>query len=169
MLDLSNTQKVLEIIFKFPTKGLSIREIARLTKLSPPTVSIIVKRLKRLEILEVIKEKANYKVVGNFDNDYFKDLKRVYNIFSLIELKHLLVREFRPNLIVVFGSYSFGEDVENSDVDIFIETTVEKDIRLEKIEKKLNRKIHLIKGEFKGLPEELKKNIVNGIVLWGAI
>jgi predicted nucleotidyltransferase len=169
MLIQSNTQKILEIIFKFPTTGFTIRELARLTKLSPPTVSTIIKILEKKQLVEIKKEKIQYKVFGNLESDYYKDIKKIYNIFSLIALKNFLIREFNPNLIIVFGGYSRGEDIENSDIDIFVETSLKKELKLEEFEKRLNRKIHLIVDELKNLPKELRKNIFNGIILWGVI
>jgi predicted nucleotidyltransferase len=169
MLIQSNIQKILEIIFKFPTTGFTIRELARLAKISPPTASSTIKNLEKIGLVEVKKEKVQYKVFGNLESEYYRDLKRIYNIFSLIELKNFLVKELNPNAMIIFGGYSKGEDIENSDIDIFVDTTIEKKMRLDEFEKKLNRKIHLITGNFKKLPEELKRNIINGTILWGTI
>ena len=72
-----------------------------------------------------------------------------------------------PKSIVLFGSYQRGEDIENSDIDLFIESKKEKlDINI--FEKKLKRKIELhFKEDFTSYPKELKNNIINGIVLSG--
>lgn len=169
MLIESNSQKVLALIFKYPTTGLTIREIARKLKISPPTVSRIVKNLERKNLVLIKKESNQYKVLGNIENEKFKDMKRMYNLFSLLPLKEFLIREFNPNLIVVFGSYSTGEDVENSDIDLFVDSQKTKEINLSKFEKKLARSIHLIVSSFNKLPSELRSNIINGVVLHGVI
>jgi predicted nucleotidyltransferase len=167
MLIESNTQKFLSTIFKFPTKGLTIREIARLIKVSPPTASSIAKTLEKKNLIRIEKERVQYKVFGNLENEGFRRLKRIYNIFSLLNLVDLLIKEFKPNAIVVFGSYSKGEDVEDSDVDIFIDTVLKKEIDLRKFEERLSRTIHLHVRDIRKIPDELRKNIINGVILYG--
>ena len=169
MLIESNNQKVLALIFKYPTTGLTIREIARKLKISPPTVSRIAKDLERKNLVTIKKESNQYKVLGNIENEKFKDLKRIYNLFSLLPLRDFLIRELNPNLIVVFGSYSTGEDVENSDIDLFVDSEKRKKINLSKFEKKLARGIHLIVSSFRNLPSELRSNVINGVILYGVI
>ena len=74
-----------------------------------------------------------------------------------------------PKSIVLFGSFSKGEDIESSDIDIFVEAE-EMEIDLTKFEKKLSRKINLYFDEnLKKLGKNLKENIINGIVLGGVI
>ena len=72
-----------------------------------------------------------------------------------------------PKTIVLFGSYRRGEDVEESDIDIFLECKKE-NVNVERFEKKLGRKIQLhFQENFNAYPKELKNNIINGIVLSG--
>jgi len=167
MLIESNTQKFLSIIFRFPTKGLTVREIARLIKVSPPTASSLVKILEKKDLITVKKERAQYKVFGNLDNENFRRLKRIYNIFSLMDLTKFLTKDLRPNAIVVFGSYSKGEDMEDSDIDIFIDSLSEKEVNVENFEKQLNRRIHLQIKDIRKIPDELRKNIINGVIVYG--
>ena len=167
MLIESNTQKFLSLIFKFPTKGLTIREIARLIKVSPPTASTLANNLEKGDLIKIKKEKVQYKVFGNLENEYFRKLKRIYNLFFLLDLTNFLVKKFEPNAITVFGSYSKGEDTEDSDIDVFIDSVLRKEIDLQKFEKQLNRRIHLHVKDIKKIPKELRKNIINGIILYG--
>ena len=74
MLIESNTQKFLSVIFKFPTKGFTVREIARLIKVSPPTASSLAKDLEKKGLLIIKKERVQYKVFGNLENEYFRKL-----------------------------------------------------------------------------------------------
>ena len=72
-----------------------------------------------------------------------------------------------PKCIVLFGSYQRGEDTEESDIDLFIEAK-HKTINTKQFEKKLNRKVELhFNKSFTKYPQELKNNIINGIVLHG--
>lgn len=60
-----------------------------------------------------------------------------------------------------------GEDVEDSDLDLFVETE-KANIDVSKFEKTLKRKIQLhFKENFKKYPPELKNSIINGAVLEG--
>ena len=68
----------------------------------------------------------------------------------------------------MYGSYLSGEDVEKSDIDLLIISKSKKTLKIEKFEKKLNRKIHIItEPKLNKLPEELKSEIINGLVLYG--
>lgn len=169
MLIESNTQKFLSIIFRFPTKGFTVREIARMIKISPPTAASISNTLEDKDLIKVKKERVQHKIFGNLENEYFKKLKRIYNIFYLLDLTEFLVKNFNPNTIVVFGSYSKGEDTEDSDIDIFVDSITNREINLEKFEKELSRRIHLHVNDIKRIPDDLRKNIINGIILYGFI
>jgi len=69
----------------------------------------------------------------------------------------------------LFGSYSRGEDIENSDIDIAI-IGRKKQIDLTEFEKILNRKINIITfNNFKEIHKNLKENLFNGITLTGGI
>ena len=166
-MEIFNTNwKVLLPLFKYPTRGLTIREIARLSNLSHTIVSKIIKRLEKEEIITIEKIKNLYLVKGNFENSKFIELKKLYNILSLKEVVNYLTQNYLIDLIIVFGSYSKGLDTENSDIDLFIGYK-EIDINLKRFEEKLNRKIQLFSGDLKKFPKELKENIINGIKLYG--
>jgi predicted nucleotidyltransferase len=69
----------------------------------------------------------------------------------------------------MFGSYSRGEDVESSDIDIYLETPSKEEIKLEQFEKELGRSIQIFR--FKNIQQvknkDLANNIINGITLNG--
>lgn len=169
MLIQSNTQRFAALVFKQPTTGFTLREIAKKIGISPPTASYIAKRLEKMEVIRVEKERVQYKVFGNLESEKYADIKRLFNIFSLLSLKEFLVKELNPNLIVVYGSYSLGEDTETSDVDIFVDSQKRKTLDVLKFEKDLARTIHVIIEKFDKLPKELKVNILNGVILYGVV
>ena len=114
---------------------------------------------------------------SNTENLYYKEYKKIYNRFKLIEsgLLDFLKKEFSLPTIILFGSYERGEDNENSDVDIFILTETKKDINLENYEKKIKKRIQLqimAKNEFlkaKKDNPDLINSIINGTILNGFI
>lgn len=93
----------------------------------------------------------------------------MHNLDQIINLIEFLKKEFMPNCIILFGSFARGEDIEDSDIDLFLECK-KKNINLSKFEKQLNRKIQLhFNDNFKQYAKELKNNIINGIILDGYI
>ena len=92
------------------------------------------------------------------------------NMFKIKDsgLLDYLIKLFYPQSIVLYGSYLKGEDIETSDIDLFILTKAEKNVDLEKFEKLLKRKIHLlILSDMKKLTRELKSEVINGFILHG--
>ena len=169
MLQNYNRYKLLQEFFDFPTYGFLIRELSRRTKIAQPSVVNHLKVLLK-EGLVIKQEAKPYPFFkANRENEIFKILK-VSNMILRIKtsglLDHILNKTF-PDVIVLFGSCARGEDIESSDVDLFVQAK-EKRLALDKYEKLLNRKISLFFEEnFSRLPKELKNNIVNGIVLKG--
>ena len=89
------------------------------------------------------------------------------SILSESGLIEYLEEKLFPKVIVLFGSYRKGEDMIDSDIDLFVECKKE-ELNLSLFEKKLKRKIQLhFKEDFNSFPKELKNNIINGIVLYG--
>ena len=117
MLKKSNIENVLDFFFRNPTIKLSIRDISRRTGLSVPTVASIVKKLITKDLLLNEKIGPSLMIYANLESEEFRDLKKLYNLYSLIDLKKFLVRQYNhPKVIFVYGSYAKGEDLENSDL-----------------------------------------------------
>ena len=165
--------RVLEVFFTNPSKEHYLMEISRTTKIAHTSVK---KSLSELIKHRIIKQELQKKGKRKFpvykakiDYKVFRKYKALYNLTSLLEsgLINLLEEKLTPKSIVIFGSYTRGEDNEESDIDIFVETIEEK-IDVSVFEKKLNRKIQLhFKEDFTNYQKELKNNIINGIVLQG--
>ena len=160
--------KVLEVFFVEPTTVHFIKGISKKINLAPTSVRKHIKDLLAKELIKKKKAKPFDGFIANRENDGFIFYKRVYNLYSLKDLTNFLISNFWPKLIVVFGSYARGEDVETSDIDILIISKERKEINLDKFERKLKRKINLlIIDKLKKLDENIIKKIYNGIVLYG--
>ncbi len=99
-------------------------------------------------------------------------LKRVNNLRIVYEtgLVDFLEKEFAGATIILFGSYSRGDDLSNSDIDIAVIGRKDKTIDLTKYEKELEKDINLnFYDSFKDIHKNLKENLCNGIILIGAI
>ncbi|MBI5797854.1 nucleotidyltransferase domain-containing protein [Candidatus Woesearchaeota archaeon] len=174
MLKKDNTRRVLELFFDDPLPsgiGFQLREMSRKINLAPKSVKIYLEELER-EKLIVKKEHRIHKYpvyYANRENDYFKFLKRLNTIQALKEsgLLEYLNEKCMPDAIILFGSASKGEDLKESDIDIYLQCK-EKRIDVMKYEKALKRKLNLFFEEnFNKLSEELKRNIINGDKLKG--
>jgi len=85
-------------------------------------------------------------------------------------LSDFLLNNLPGTTIILFGSYSKGEDIFNSDIDIAVVGRKEKILQLDKYEKILNRTIHLLFFDsWKRINKHLRNNILNGIILHGNI
>ena len=169
MLTKSNDIKVLKLFFDSPEKKFHIREIARLTKLSPPGVMKIVKRLSDDDFLVAEKDKM-VKNVSASRSDKFIQIKRLFNVYLLYEsgiVSFLRQRYEEPEAIVLFGSYSKGEDISKSDVDIAIITSKKILPRMIKFESVIKRKINLHEVGIGSAEKPFLNQLSNGIVLYG--
>ena len=169
MITKSIKETIKEYYFITPTAKLRVREIERKLKLPLPSVIRYCKDLKQEGILKTITTGNVVFYTADRTNEIYLLEKKLFNI-KQIHCSGLLnyIKETLNNpAIILFGSYSKGEDTENSDIDLYIETNSKKIINLEKFEKILQRKIQVFKyNNIKKIPNiHLANNIINGITL----
>ncbi len=159
--------------FVNPLSKLRVRHIERELKLPLPSVIRYCKELEN----ECILKKTVISGITFYSADraskQYLIKKKLFNIKVLFEsgLVDFLISEFHNPTIIVFGSYSKGEDTESSDIDLYIESSLHKKVNFDKHEKILNRNIqifvhrniHNIKNK------ELANNILNGVILNGYV
>lgn len=153
---------------------LNQREIARILKVSPTAVAKSLHLLESEGLIKLQKLGAmNLKLVElNRDNVKSIFLKRTENLKMIYEsgIGEFLYESFPGTVIILFGSYSKGEDTTKSDIDIAIIGTKAKYSDLGEFERKLGRPINLnFYDSIGSIDKYLKCNIVNGIVLFGSI
>jgi len=160
--------EVLKIFFIEPTTIHFIKEISKKIHLAPTSVRKHLNSLLKSGLIKRKKAKPFNGFIADRENEDFIFYKRVYNLYSLKELKNFLINKLYPKLIVIYGSYALGEDVEESDIDLLILTKTKKEINLEKFEKKLKREIHaIILENLNKIDKNLLNKIYAGIVLYG--
>ena len=161
--------KLLQEFFDFPKKDFQVRELSRRIKLAQISVTNHLNLLLK-ETLIIKEKKHTYPSFrANIDSELFKLLKKQNLLFRIQTsgLLDMLEKEFKPNCIILFGSASRGEDTENSDIDLFVQSN-ESGIKLERYEKILNRKINLLfEPNIKKLNKELLNNLINGEKIYG--
>jgi predicted nucleotidyltransferase len=156
---------------------LNQRTIAKSLHVSPTSIAKALIPLEKSNLIKVNKNsQMNLNLIElNRDNNNAIDMKRIENLKMIYESG--LIRFLKDNLpgssIILFGSYSRGEDTSNnhkSDIDIAIIGVKPKEIDLTTFDKLLEREISLnFYTSFKDIHKHLKDNILNGILLSGSV
>ena len=161
--------KIKHYFLQNPTIKLRVRQIERTVKVPLPSAIRYAKELEKEEILKSDKiTDVTFYSAYRVSQKYLLE-KKLYNIKNLYDtgLMQKLKEDYDNCSIILFGSYSKGEDTEKSDIDIYLEYPSQKEANLNEFEKKLGRKIELFIHknirEIKNI--ELANNIINGIVL----
>lgn len=151
---------------------LSQRELAKILKVSPTSITNSIKKLKDTNLIKIEKTKTINFVSFNRDEQRAVELKRAENLRNvyLSGLSDYLESQLPGGTIILFGSYSIGGDTNASDIDLAIIGRKDKILYLDKYEKALNRKINVnFYKTWTDIHKHLKNNILNGILLHGAI
>ena len=174
MLYKDNRPKILGIFFEDPSPkgiGFQLREISRKVEVAPPSVKKYLNEFEKEKLIVKTKHRIHgYPVYyANRDNEDFKFLKRMDIVMKTKEsgLIDYISESCMPDVVVLFGSASKGEDLKDSDIDLFILAKEEK-LDLGKFEKILSRKINIFFSEdFSKISKELKNNVINGVIIKG--
>lgn len=173
MLHKSTINRVLEVFFDEPTKTHYLKEISQKADLAHTVVIPALKTLCAKGLIKRRLEKRGSRIFpifeANKDSQEFRNIKRLHNLERLesSKLPDYLQEILMPDCIVIFGSYARGEDIEDSDIDIYVQSE-KKDISIKRFEKSLKRGIQLhFSRNFKDYPKELRNNIINGFVSRG--
>ncbi len=169
MFEKKNNERIKGIFFGNPTRVYSLREIARKLKISPSNVHLIIQGLAK-EGLIYRKKKGNLSELQAKREEIFVWQKKVYNLSQIYSsgLKTFLEEAYaHPETIVLFGSYSRGEDTETSDIDLAVVTAKKLSLNLAFYEKKLKRKISIHEITLEKVRGEFLNNLANGLVIAG--
>ena len=174
-LKLTNLQQeILRLLFIRAGTSLNQRRIANLLEVSPPAVMKALPALKKENLIQLQQDKESKRWSIRLNRDYHRvmQLKRTDNLNLIYETGFVdfLEKEFAGATIILFGSYSRGEDLVNSDIDIAVIGRKDKLLDLTKYEKELERQINInFYDSFKNIHKHLKENLCNGIVLIGGV
>lgn len=154
--------------------SLNQRGIAKILEVSPTAVSKAIKGLEKEGLIKIEKSQTMnlISVSLNRENPRTIALKRVENLKQIYDsgLLEYLEEYLRGCTLILFGSYSLGEDTEGSDIDIAVIGSKEKEIDLVKFDKILERTIFLQHYDsLSVIKKDLRQNILNGITLQGVV
>lgn len=156
---------VAEVFFSEPFKIHHIKEISNKISLAHTSVKNHINTLLKEGLIEEDKTGVFKGYKSRRDNPQFIFCKKVSNLININESNLLeYLKEHYPKSIILYGSYDKGEDIESSDIDIFIDSKKFK-FDLSKYEKFLKRKMHIIFREEVG--KSLLESINQGTILYG--
>ncbi|MEK6940388.1 MAG: nucleotidyltransferase domain-containing protein [Nanoarchaeota archaeon] len=167
-------QEILRLLFVKAGVSLNQRRIARMLKVTPPAVMKALPKLEEKALINLNQDEDSkrWSIELNRDNHKVIQLKRVDNLRQIYSsgLADFLEKEFAGATIILFGSYSRGEDTITSDIDIVVIGRKEKQMKLTNFDKALERTIFInFYSSFKEVHKHLRENIFNGIILAGGI
>lgn len=174
-LKLTNLQQeIMRLLFIKAGISLNQRQIANLLEVTPPAVMKALPALAQENLLKIQqdKETKRWSIELNRNHHKVMQLKRADNLQQIYEsgLADFLEKEFAGATIILFGSYSRGEDIINSDLDIAVVGRKDKLIDLTQYEQALGRQINLnFYDSFGKIHKHLKENLSNGIILAGGV
>jgi predicted nucleotidyltransferase len=159
---------IMEHFFMHPNAKLRVREIERILKLPLPSVIKYCRELEKEGIL-VRESLGNVTFYTASRSEQYLLEKKLYNIRSMYAsgLVQYLKKELSNPPVILFGSYSKGEDNEDSDIDLYVESPSRKTMALGAFESKLKRHIQIFRhtGICEVKNTHLANNIINGIPL----
>jgi predicted nucleotidyltransferase len=146
------------------------RRLAIELGVSPTAISKALQKLVKGKLVKLTQDKfsKNYKIELNFDNFQTIKLKRVYNLQFIYEsgLAEYLIFKHPGCTVIMFGSFSRGEDTIDSDIDIAVIGCDEKKLDLHKYVKSLLREINVMYFKnWDDMGENLLINLRRGIYL----
>lgn len=171
MIEKSTIQWLLSFFFEHPSQEFHLRELSRILGLSMPTIVAATDTLSKERFILKTKGKVLTMVQANRESNDFVRYKRVHNLEQIYAsgiVDYLSKAYRRPRALILFGSFSRGEDIEGSDIDIAVFTGKKQNLDLAKYERTLKRGIHIHQIDPANVSKEFKANLANGIVLEGS-
>lgn len=168
-------QEILRLLFVRAGTSLNQRQISKILEVTQPAVMKALPALEKESLIKIEQDKETKRWAIELNRDHHKvmQLKRADNLKQIYEsgLADFLEKEFAGATIILFGSYSRGEDIFNSDIDIAVIGRKDKYTdNIANYEKLLERKINInFYDSFKKIHKYLKENLYNGILLIGGV
>ncbi|MCD6413698.1 MAG: nucleotidyltransferase domain-containing protein [Elusimicrobia bacterium] len=166
----TNSQKVLNFLLDYPGEEFVEKEIREAVKISRSGTNYALKELLRAKFLFRTKKGKQYLYSLDYKNPIVKQVK----VCKVIIQIQPLLQTFKKicSKVVLFGSSSRGEDVSDSDIDLFVISHNKHEIENTVNSFKSRRKIQVVirselkYTEMKKADPVFCKQIESGIVLW---
>jgi len=161
--------------FAFPKSEFSLNDLSKALNISKTTANITVSQLVKDGFLNVSNIGKLWRIKANQDHRWFETRKIPFNLRVIYECG--IIEWIEKNIqnakaIILFGSYRKGDDIAESDLDIAVEVSGNKNLEICSVNiqelgyrKNVKANIHLFSRNRINL--NLFANIANGIVLSG--
>ncbi len=166
----TNAQKVLNFLIQNPGKQFLANEIEKATRLSRAGVNLSLRKLAEEKLVLREKKAKIYLYSVDYSSPVIKQLKILKTTMLLQPVVNKLKKLSKK--IVLFGSCARGENVADSDIDLFILTdnpkAVEKKINKSSLRKRLEPVVRNSTQFIKMKKEEAVffEEIERGITMW---
>ncbi len=168
-------EKILAWFFAYPSKEFSLNELCKDLDISKKSTNEIISQLEKEGFIHKEIVGKLWRIRANPKHIYFITKKIPQNLMHIYESGIIdWINNNIPNAkaIILFGSYRWGEDIEESDLDIAVEILgneppVMQNLNLEKLGYKKNVKINLFIFSRNYVDLNVFSNIANGIILQG--
>lgn len=168
--------KCLVWFYAYPQAKIGITDLATYINSSKTATKTIVEHLVNLQFLKRTVVGRTWLLSANKDHPYFITKKIPYNLSTIYE-SGILDAAYKAvpgaRVIILFGSYRWGTDVEDSDIDIAVEVVDNLELEVTPLgiikelgyRKDVHVNLHIFSRNKVDL--NLFSNIANGIVLDG--
>jgi predicted nucleotidyltransferase len=168
-------QKIIQWFFAYPNREIMLNQLSLELGISKATASREVVRLAKENFLKKKVFGKTWIISCNQKHQYFQSLKVGYNLAMISDsgiLEELHKKLPNSKVVVLFGSYRKGDDVEESDIDIAVELA-DDELRIislgivSQLGYRKNVPVNLHVFSRGKIDLNLFANIANGIVLEG--
>ncbi|MEK7678660.1 MAG: nucleotidyltransferase domain-containing protein [Deltaproteobacteria bacterium] len=164
-------QKILEVLLRFPEREFTLTELSALAGVRKQNSATLVNTLTKNNLALQKRIGRLWRIRANTEHQHFQQIKKVYNLYAFYEsglLEELKKQHPHPRAILLFGSYSRGDDESTSDIDIAIELDSKQDYEIRTIKSKtLKKTIQLHLFHRTKIDKNLFSTIANGTLLTG--
>jgi len=173
--DIGKYMSALYWFFSYPTKEVSLSDLASILNISKTTANKIVNELVKIGFLKKEVLGRIWRISCNLQHPLNK-IKISYNL-AIIQMSGIVeeISKIIPNprAIILFGSYSKGDDNEKSDIDIAVEVLGNEELKIRELRRlplfgfRKNIAVNLHIFSRNKIDLNLFANIANGIMLEG--
>ena len=125
MMDSKSKVRILRLLFRFPEREFTEREIARMIKMSPNTVNLALNNLRKTNVFVYKRLGRTHSYRCDADSVLFPLFKELFGQERLMrdELLSLLKKKLDGvGTCILFGSFARYEEEFDSDLDLLIVT-----------------------------------------------
>lgn len=167
-----NEQKIINFMINEPRIDFLAKEVEKGAKISKAGANLALKNLVKENLIGLQKRGKVYFYSINFEDPELIELKKLQNIKKIKPLVAKIAQNTKTWKVVLFGSSARGENLKDSDFDLFILTAkpatarkiIDKSVLKNKLQTIIKTPVEFIK--FSKDNPILAQEIDTGIILW---